>query len=155
MIALVCGFALEAASPKAEAAFAKFWAAATVAEAETAAVEIVKSGVSFDEALTLFKRGRTYSASAPKGIVRQTHRIDDVEFAYTLEVPQTYDPANRYQVRVQLHGGVGRPDAAPRGNGIGALAGAEQIYVLPTAWNARRVVDELGRSRTSAASSTA
>ena len=48
---------------------------------------------------------------------------------------QTYDPAKKYQVRVQLHGGVGRPDPTPRGNGIGNLAsGADQIYVLPTAW---------------------
>ena len=36
---------------------------------------------------------------------------------------------------MQLHGGVGRPDPAARGDGsIGALAGAEQIYVLPQAW---------------------
>ena len=49
-------------------------------------------------------------------------------------MPQTYDPAKTYQLRVQLHGGVGRPDPTPRGNGIGQLAGVEQIYLLPTAW---------------------
>ncbi len=44
-------------------------------------------------------------------------------------------PAKKYQVRVQLHGGVLRPDPASRGDGsIGALAGAEQIYVLPQSW---------------------
>jgi hypothetical protein len=51
-------------------------------------------------------------------------------------VPDTYDPARKYPVRIQLHGGVSRPEAALRGNGIGALAGADQIYVLPTAWAA-------------------
>ena len=45
-------------------------------------------------------------------------------------------PVRRYQVRFQLHGGVGRPEPALRGSGsIGALAGAEQIYVLPAAWD--------------------
>ena len=57
-------------------------------------------------------------------------------FAYSVEVPQTYDPARRYQVRFQLHGGVGRPEAGLRGSGsIGTLAGAEQIYVMPAAWD--------------------
>ena len=57
------------------------------------------------------------------------------DFPYTVDVPPTYDPAKRYQVRVQLHGGVMRPDPAARGDGsIGALAGAEQIYVLPQSW---------------------
>ena len=57
-------------------------------------------------------------------------------FAYSVEVPQTYDPVRRYQVRFQLHGGVGRPEAGLRGSGsIGTLAGAEQIYVMPAAWD--------------------
>jgi predicted esterase len=57
-------------------------------------------------------------------------------FAYSVEVPEAYDPARRYQVRFQLHGGVGRPEAGLRGSGsIGALAGAEQIYVMPAAWD--------------------
>ena len=47
------------------------------------------------------------------------------------------DPARKYQVRIQLHGGVNRPaDAARRPSGIGRLAGSEQIYVLPQAWDA-------------------
>ena len=51
-------------------------------------------------------------------------------------MPDTYDPARRYQVRIQLHGGVGgRATNAPVGNGtVGALTGAEQIYVVPYAW---------------------
>src|SRR6185295_14864203 len=60
-----------------------------------------------------------------------------VEHQYVLNVPDTYDPARRYQVRFHLHGGVGgRTSNAPVGTGtIGALAGAEQIYVIPYAWN--------------------
>jgi hypothetical protein len=125
-----------AAAPAAvDAAFARFWSARDLRSASAAAGAVVKSGVSFEDALARLRAGRTYSADVPRGVVRLTHTIDGTEFPYTIEVPQSYNPATKYQVRVQLHGGVGRPDAAPR-NGIGQLAGAEQIYVMPTAWSA-------------------
>jgi dienelactone hydrolase len=92
--------------------------------------------VGFDEALTRLKQGRTYAADVPRGLVRLTHRIGSDDFPYMVDVPASYDSTRKYQVRIQLHGGVGRPDATPRGNGIGALAGAEQIYIMPTAWAA-------------------
>src|SRR5262245_21868852 len=133
---MLAGLALRAASPATEAAFAKFWRAATVADAEKLVAEVAKSGVTFDDAVTLLKNGRPYDPKAAKGIVKLSHKVGADDFAYTVDVPDTYDASKRYQLRVQLHGGVGRPDAAPRGNGIGALAGAEQIYLLPTAWNA-------------------
>ena len=61
--------------------------------------------------------------------------VNGVEYFYAVNVPPTYDPARRYQVRFQLHGGVSRESNAPRGDGtIGALAGAEQIYIIPYAW---------------------
>ena len=47
-------------------------------------------------------------------------------------------PRAQYQVRFQLHGGISAPrDTNERRGrtGIGRLAGAEQIYVLPAAWN--------------------
>ena len=51
-------------------------------------------------------------------------------------MPPAYKPTVRYQVRFQLHGGIGRPETTLRGSGaVGALAGAEQIYVLPASWN--------------------
>jgi hypothetical protein len=38
-------------------------------------------------------------------------------------------------VRIQLHGGVSRESNEPRGDGtIGALAGDEQIYIIPYGW---------------------
>ena len=70
--------------------------------------------------------GSCDSAAAPR----------PASFPTRVDVPKTYDPARKYQVRVQLHGGVTRPDPAARGDGsIGSLAGAEQIYVLPQSWN--------------------
>jgi pimeloyl-ACP methyl ester carboxylesterase len=139
------------------AAFAQFWSARTTQDALKAADAVIKSGVDFDVALQRLKEGRPYSADVSKGIVRLSHAIAGTGFPYTLEIPEGYTPSKRYQVRVQLHGGVGRPDALPR-NGIGQLAGAEQIYVLPTAWaaaewwtdrqleNLRSILDQLKRT---------
>jgi poly(3-hydroxybutyrate) depolymerase len=130
----VAGAVLSAAPPSVDAALARFVDASSAADAAKAADAVVKAGASFDDAYAALKRGRSYKAGAPKGVNTRTHFLNGAEFPYTLDVPLNYDPARRYQLRVQLHGGVGRPDAAPRGTGIGQLAGVEQIYLLPTAW---------------------
>ena len=121
----------------APAALQKFWNAKSPTEAGKAISEIMKSGISFDDALRALKTGRSYAAQK-SGIIMGTNRTDDgVEHRYAINVPANYDPAKRYQVRFQLHGGVGgRTTNEPRGNGaIGSLAGAEQFYVLPYAWD--------------------
>ena len=143
-----------------DAAFQKFWAAGSPDAAGQAAMDIEKSGVTFEDAVARLKSGRPYSAQ-PTGIVRFSNKTSDgVEHYYSVNVPENYDPARKYQVRFQLHGGVdGRNDNQPRGNGsIGQLAGAEQIYVLPYAWhdapwwsddqvlNLRAIVDQLKRT---------
>lgn len=125
-----------AAAPAIDDAFARFWAAADPYEADGAAKALRTSGVTFDDAFARLKAGRTYRADAPTGIVRAVRKIPAEEYPYTIDVPASYDPAKRYQVRVQLHGGVGRRDPVQRGDGsIGQLAGVEQIYVLPQAWS--------------------
>ena len=99
---------------------------------------LIKGGIGFDDAYRALQRGRSYGP-AKTGVVRLRNKTSDgVEHHYVLNVPDTYDPSRRYQVRFQLHGGVGgRETSAPVGAGtIGALAGAEQIYVIPYAWNA-------------------
>ncbi len=120
-----------------EAAFQKFWSADSPSSAAKAASEIEKAKVSFDEALRRLKAGRSYGPQK-SGVVQMKNRTSDgVEHFFSVNVPANYDPAKRYQVRFQLHGGVGgRVDNQPRGTGeIGQLAGAEQIYVLPYAWD--------------------
>jgi hypothetical protein len=119
-----------------DAAFAAFWSAPDPAAAATAAQAIARSGAGYDDVRARLANGRAYAA-AERGVVRLSHRIGSDEFGYTLDVPAAYDPSRRYQVRIQLHGGVGgRQDGSIRGSGgIGSLAGAEQIYVLPNAWN--------------------
>jgi poly(3-hydroxybutyrate) depolymerase len=112
--------------------------AATPRAATEAAEAAVRAGASFERAYAALKEGRRYSSNTPTGIVRLSHHIGAVEFPYTLDVPTTYDPARRYRVRVNLHGGVMRPKDTVRGGGIGQLAAADrdgEIYVIPTAWD--------------------
>jgi len=126
------------AQSKIDTAFQKFWAADSPATAARAVDEVVKSGISFDEGLRRLKLGRTYAA-AKDGVVQMSNRTSDgIEHNFAVTIPAGYDPSRRYQVRFQLHGGVGgRTDNKPRGNGqIGTLAGADgQFYVIPYAWN--------------------
>jgi len=92
----------------------------------------------FDAAFRRLQRGRVYTPQAT-GLVRMSNRtVDGIEHHFTLNVPESYDPARRHQVRIHLHGGIGaRRDNQPVGAGtIGALAGDEQIYIIPYVWNA-------------------
>ena len=137
---LLCaaGFAggLAAQTTAADGAFTAFWSASSPDEATRLIDPIVRAGVTFDDAYRRLQRGRAYAAR-DTGVVRMENRTSDgVEHFFSVTVPEPYEPSRRYQVRIQLHGGVGgRATNAPVGNGtVGALAGAEQIYVVPYAW---------------------
>ena len=160
LLAILAALVSLAAAPSAvDTAFKKFWDASNPPEAARVADAIAKSGVTFEDAYARLKRGRTYSSDVARGVVQLRHHFLLGDFWYSVEVPQNYDPARSYQVRVQMHGGVmGRQDGTIRGNGsIGALAGAEQIYVMPASWkdapwwntsqieNMRAIVDTVKR----------
>jgi|SRR5215471_3226197 len=85
---------------------------------------------SFDAEYARLKEGRAYSKNVRTGAMKKSHG----PFAYWLVVPAGYDPAKRWQVRFQLHGGVMRQDSSLRGDGTVRLAGDEQIYVMPAGW---------------------
>jgi poly(3-hydroxybutyrate) depolymerase len=85
---------------------------------------------SFDTEYARLKQGHAYASDVPKGALKKRHGM----FNYWLVVPAAYDPAKRYQVRFQLHGGVMREDATLRGDGSVRLAGADQIYIMPAGW---------------------
>lgn len=119
-----------------DAAFQQFWDADSPAEAARRADLILNTGLTFDDAFHRLQLGRTYTARET-GVIHMTNKTSDgILHNFAVNIPPNYDPARRWQVRFQLHGGIGRTnDNKPRGNGeIGALAGAEQIYVLPYAW---------------------
>ena len=128
--------ATQASTPAADAAFANFFRARTQQEAAVAADRIAASGVGFDEAFSRLRQGRVYSRDVARGVVQGSYRSRTGEYFYTLDVPGSYDPARKYQVRVQLHGGVGRVEASgpPRSGSGSRLPGVEQIYVTPYAW---------------------
>jgi poly(3-hydroxybutyrate) depolymerase len=84
----------------------------------------------FDAEYARLKAGRAYAGDVPTGAMKKRHG----PFQYWLVVPRTYDPAKRWQVRFQLHGGVMRDDDSLRGDGTVRLAGDDQIYVMPAGW---------------------
>ena len=125
-----------AAQSPVDAAFQRFWDAKSPAEAGKQVEAILKTGISFDEAVRRLKTGRTYGPQKA-GVQMTTNKSGGLEHYYAVNVPASYDPAKKYQVRFQLHGGVmGRNTNQPRNAGdIGNLAGpAEQFYVLPYGW---------------------
>jgi hypothetical protein len=85
----------------------------------------------FEVEYARLRQGRAYSKDVPKGTLKKRHG----QFNYWLIIPDTYDPAKKYQVRFQLHGGVMREDSSLRGDGSVRLAGAEQIYIMPAGWS--------------------
>ena len=122
-----------------DTAFDAFWQARSVAEASERVPDVLRSGVSFDDAFQRLRRGRQYHAQQ-SGTLRFENRTDDrIEHRYAVTIPDGYDPSKKYQVRIQLHGGVMMRHSnapPPSAGGVGALAGAEQIYIVPFAWDA-------------------
>ncbi len=66
-------------------------------------------------------------------------------------MPTDYDPAKKWQLRVQLHGGVGRPSpnaqapgrqATATGRAPNRIEGEQQIYLHPSGWIAAQWWDE-------------
>ena len=119
-----------------DATFQKFWEARTSSQAAKVVAELAATGVDFDEALRRLKTGRPYTRQKSGVFTLSNQTEDGTVHYYAVSVPAGYDPTRRYQVRFQLHGGVGgRTDNLPRRPAeVGRLAGAEQIYVLPYAW---------------------
>ena len=115
---VVLASAARAQSPSAVDAFKKFWEARSPSDAAKLVDVVLKTGVTYEAALQQLKQGRTYSPQKT-GVVMMTNKTDDkVEHYYAVNVPAGYDPAKRYQVRFQLHGGVmGRSTNQPRNSG--------------------------------------
>jgi hypothetical protein len=137
------GWYLVAAGAGADAAsidraFQEFWAASDPNGASRRIDAIVKSGVSFEDALARIRRGRDYSSSVPRGVQPRRHQTSNGQVhPYTLVIPENYDPTRAYPVRVQLHGGVSRRDPPDAGRtGMDRLPGAvEEIKIFPAAWS--------------------
>src|SRR5512135_3226618 len=78
-----------------DASFQKFWDAKSPADAARQVDAVLKTGVSYDDALQRLKQGRSYGPQKT-GVAIATNRTDDkVEHYYAVNVPAGYDPAKR------------------------------------------------------------
>jgi len=130
-------FVRAAADPAAvQQALDRFLSALDRDAAARLATDVVGSGVTFDDAYARLKQGRNYSKTAPHGLRRLSNRTSDgLEHEYIVIAPDNYDAARAYQVRVQLHGGIGRPSPQPGRAGVDRIVGTrDQIYIHPNGW---------------------
>jgi dienelactone hydrolase len=132
-----------------DAAFRAFWDAPSTSAAEKATHGIVESGVDFDAAWARLKAGRSY-AKEQTGLIRHPASVGGESFEALIEIPPEYDPARKWPVRVQLHGGVGRPPQPGRQPQSTRIPGEPQIYIEPQAsdenawWHTSQVDSILG-----------
>ena len=142
-------------------AFRSFWSAPNAMSAAERIEPILKSGVSFDEALSRVRHGRDYEADVPRGLQFGRHRTaDGMDHEYAFVIPRDYDPSRPYQVRFQLHGGIARarPPVGSRIRVDALPSGVEEITVYPGGWvralwwsatqveNLARIIDRLKRT---------
>lgn len=95
----------------------------------------------FDTEWARLKSGRAYGPEKTGTFSIRYPAGKGVEFDNVVEVPAEYDPARKWPLRVQLHGGVGRPgpQAAQPGRPVlqsapNRIPGEPQIYVYPSGW---------------------
>ena len=142
-------------------AFQAFWAASNPASAAGRIDAILKTGVSFEDALARVRRGRDHDADVPRGLQVGRHRtFDGVDQEFVFIIPRTYDASRPYQVRFQLHGGIARarPPAVNRVRTDVLPSGVDEILVFPIGWvralwwsatqvdNLARILDRLKRT---------
>jgi dienelactone hydrolase len=160
-LAATLGSSAQEATSAVDRAFQAFWSAPHAKAAADRAEAIVKTGVSFEEALTRIRHGRDYDGDVPRGLGIGRHRtFDGLEHEYVYVVPETYDPSRPYQVRVQLHGGMARarPPLVNRIRVDLLPSGVDEISVFPIGWvrslwwsatqvdNLNRILDRLKRT---------
>ena len=121
-----------------DGAIADFWEARTDDEVSAASADILATNATIEEVWPRLRAGRTYDRSAPTGrlLLSRTNR-DGLEHEYVVIIPDNYDPANRYPVRVYLHGGVSRPK---RENGEfwrneARITRNDAVVVIPSGWS--------------------
>ena len=132
VIVVAFGTVSARAAVSADAAFKAFWDAPTPTAAEKVAHAIAESGIDFETAWTRLKAGRSY-AKEKTGLIRLPTTVNGESFETLLEIPPEYDPEKKWPLRVQLHGGVGRPPQPGRQPQSARIPGEPQIYIEPQA----------------------
>ena len=147
-LALVAAFALTTAvnQKPAEPLLEKFIAAESPADAEAMAAQFEPFNP--DILYKRLKEGRTYlDEKRGEYALRWKSKVGPY-FNNLVDVPDDYDPAKKWMLRVQLHGGVGRPSPNVQqpgrqpGRANNRIAGEKQIYLHPSGWAAAQWWDE-------------
>jgi predicted esterase len=149
-IALVAAFALTTAvNQSPPLPLVQFFAAETPADAEKMAANFEMFDFEYlDKSL---KQGRTYLDEKRGEYPLRWKSKSGPYFNNLVEVPADYDPAQKWQLRVQLHGGVNRPSPnaqapgrqpTPSGRTPNRIEGEKQIYLHPSGWVAAQWWDE-------------
>ena len=142
-LALVASCALTAAVNQnaTDALVDKFLAAESPADAEAMAGQF--GSADFDVLYKRLQQGRTYLDEKRGEYSLRWKSKPGPFFNNIVNVPSDYDPAQKYMLRVQLHGGVGRPSpnmqaqgrpAAPGDRYPNRIEGEKQIYLHPSGW---------------------
>jgi predicted esterase len=146
--ALLTAAALAQVPSPADPLFDKFFAAETPADAQLIADQIASSGASFDSIYARLKKGRTYLDEKRGEYSLRWKSKSGPYFNNVVDVPDDYDPAKKWMLRVQLHGGVNRPSPNVQqpgrqpGRANNRIAGEKQIYLHPSGWSAAQWWDE-------------
>jgi len=140
-LALALGWHSAAAQQAAVEPMARWWSAANERERARAAEQLVSS-IPFDALYRSLARGRPYRADVERGrIVRSYRTTDGTEHPYYVVVPDGYDPARSYPVRVYFHGGIGRQRPGTNGEWwtrSEPLLRDDAISVFPAGWAGSR-----------------
>jgi hypothetical protein len=143
VLAAICGLLVLAAGTAAQSrgqtaidrAFERFFAATDAKAAAEATSAIVASGVGVREAVDRLAAGRRFGPEAPGTTTVRVTASDGTTIENLITIPAGYQPAERWPVRVQLHGGVSRPPPgpgeAPRALTPNRIEGEAAIYVQP------------------------
>ena len=137
-----------------DALFEKFFAAESPADAAVVGDQIAAT-VDFDTAYARLKKGRAYLDEKRGEYPLRWRSKTGPFFNNVVEVPEDYDPKQKWMLRVQLHGGVGRPSPNPNSTPQGAaramggagrpanrIEGEKQIYLHPSGWAQAQWWDE-------------
>jgi predicted esterase len=120
------------AQPRADDAWRQYLDAPDRAAARKAVGPLVAAGIDVREAFARLKAGRSYR-QRPSGVITFRFTASDGSALETVvDVPQGYRQHKSWPVRVQLHGGIGRPESAEARPPLpNRIQGEEAIYLYP------------------------
>ncbi len=98
---------------------------------------------SYWQRLDEIRSERTYPADAARGTFKGSHQVDgfDYNFHYAVHVPDSYDPAQKMDLHIYLHGGVGISSnriSNRKMNRLKRFRVDDAISVYPSAWSSAK-----------------